>query len=114
MKAWEISTYFSNEFSDLVFADTRNEAKAKVLNGETALDSVLAYDDSLQYTDIRAVRVPQLDDRVKNTLQLITISFEDECDENYCEIIADWHTRSTTILRSSALEPDELLQVSSL
>ena len=41
MKAWEISTYFSNEFSDLVFADTRNEAKAKVLNGETALDSVL-------------------------------------------------------------------------
>lgn len=51
-------------------------------------------------------------DRVKNTLQLITISFEDECDENYCEIIADWHTRSTTILRSTALEPDELLQVS--
>lgn len=51
-------------------------------------------------------------DRVKNTLQLITISFEDECGENYCEIIADWHTRSTTILRSSALEPDELLQVS--
>lgn len=62
MKAWEISTYFSNEFSDLVFADTRNEAKAKALNGETALDSVLAYDDSLQYTDIRAARVPQVDD----------------------------------------------------
>lgn len=52
-------------------------------------------------------------DRVKNTLQLINISFKDKCGEDYCEIIADWHTRSTTILRfPSTLEPDELLQVS--
>ena len=36
-------------------------------------------------------------DRVKKTLQLITISFEDECDENYCEII----DRKSTRLNSS-------------
>lgn len=48
----------------------------------------------------------------QNILQLITISFEDEYGESYCEIVADWKTQSTTILRSSALKSDELLQVS--
>lgn len=69
MKAWEINTYFSNDFSDLVFADTRSKAKTKVLNGETALDSVLVYDDSPRYTDIRATRLPNLDD-MENVSQM--------------------------------------------
>lgn len=61
MKAWEISTYTNDDFYDLVFADTRNKAITKVLSGKTVLDTVLAYDDSLQLTDIRAIRAPELD-----------------------------------------------------
>ena len=57
MKAWEISTYYGNDYWDLVFADTRNKAIMKALSGETALDSVLAYDDSVGYTEIRVVRL---------------------------------------------------------
>lgn len=62
MKAWKVSNRFNDDYSDLVFADTRGKAVSKTLNGKTALESVLAFDDSLQYTDIRATRVPQLDD----------------------------------------------------
>ena len=74
MKAWEISTYYSNDYYNLVFADTRNKAITKVLSGETALDGTLAYDDSLEYTDIRAIRAPELDDcEGKTELQLIEL-----------------------------------------
>lgn len=74
MKAWEISTYYSADYWDLVFADTRNKAITKVLSGKTALDSVLAYGDSLEYTDIRAVRAPELDNcENKSDMQIMEL-----------------------------------------
>lgn len=50
--------------------------------------------------------------RVYGTLELITIGFQDKYGEDYCEIVASWKKKTTTILRSIALQPDELLQVS--
>lgn len=61
MKAWEVTTKYT-DCGDIVFANTRNEAKKKLINGETALNSTLANVDSVEYIDVRATRLAELDD----------------------------------------------------
>ena len=61
MKAWEVYTSYSNNYCDVVFADTRSKAKTKLLESRTKLDSELAHDDSLEWIDIRVKRLPELD-----------------------------------------------------
>lgn len=61
MKAWEVSATYSDDYYDVVFADTRSKAKTKLLEGRTKLDSELANDDSVKWTEIRAKRLPELD-----------------------------------------------------
>lgn len=50
------------EYYDVVFAKTRNEAKLKLLDGDTVFDTDVANDPDLEYIEIKVRRAPQLDD----------------------------------------------------
>lgn len=67
MKAWKVDTNYS-DCQDIVFANNKNVAKMKLLDGNTLLDSDLANDDEIEYIDIRANRIPELDDSENKSL----------------------------------------------
>ena len=62
---------YPEETHEIVYADTRNEAKQKLIDGISKTDGELAHDDSLEYIDLGARRLKCCDGLSDEPLSLI-------------------------------------------